>query len=440
MPRFIILLLCWLPACWSLAQDDVWLIDTAGQRPALTELDRQYIIARMDQLDLASCQTRLLRQRPRIVYRQLTLPHDGQDLHMNVAADVMRTGNMVIYTQSGDEWREYYDCPQDIVLPTLAIIATARVNYTEEIGSNAIRQEVLARHTQLSSHEPSKLMLRTDSDDINSLYLDFTLSSKHPLLPNATPLVRTQEAAADLLENLIPGDDEYLLQLYLAFSGRFSQYVGTRDSSPVVARRFNPSLFYRIWSSDDSWLDIGLAHESNGQRISTPESYARERADFLARREDPEFARDSLSRGWDYSFIEWRHDWSSKLVSELKLSHYLDQGPLQGKSEEYYLWEDNGTQLRPRRQYDGVSLSLQYNFNRSRCFLGDAFVCFRELELTQETGYSAMFDHNTTTLEFTSDLFGLPVQLWGRSGYNSDLVDYYRYVNSWGIGFELRTP
>ena len=83
MPRFIILLLCWLPACWSLAQDDVWLLDTAGQRPALTELDRQYIIARMDQLDLASCQTRLLRQRPRIVYRQLTLPHDGRDLHIN---------------------------------------------------------------------------------------------------------------------------------------------------------------------------------------------------------------------------------------------------------------------------------------------------------------------------------------------------------------------
>ena len=440
MSKYLVSLALLLAPALVQAQNDVWLIDIAGQRPRLTELDRQYIIARMDQLDFASCQTRLLRQRPRIVYRQLTLPHDGQDLHVNVAADVMRTGNMVIYTQRGDEWQEYYDCPQDIVLPTLAIIATARVDYTEEVGSNAIKQEVLARHTQLSSHEPSKLMMRTDSDDINALYLDFTLSSKHPLLPNATPLVRTQELAADLLEDLIPGDDEYLLQLYLAFSGRFSQYVRTRDSSPVVARRFNPSLFYRIWSSDDSWLDIGFAHESNGQRISTPESYARERADFVARREDADFARDSLSRGWDYSFIEWRHDWSSKLVSELKLSHYLRSGPLQGQSEEYYLWEDNGARLRPRRQYDGVSLGLQYNFNRSRCFLGDAFVCLRELELTQETGYSAMFDHNTTTLEFTSDVFGLPVQLWGRTGYNSDLVDYYRYVNSWGIGFELRTP
>jgi hypothetical protein len=283
-------------------------------------------------------------------------------------------------------------------------------------------------------------MMRTDSDDINALYLDFTLSSKHPVFSNAAPLVRAQELAADVLEQFIPGNDEYLMQLYLAFSGRFSQYIGTRDSSPVVARRFNPSLFYRLWSSDDSWLDLGFAHESNGQRINTPESYARERASYLAKREDPDFARDYLSRGWDYSYIEWRHVWTSNLRSQLGLSHYLGQGPLQGQSEEYYTWEDNGTQLRPRRQYDGVSLTLQYNFNRSRCFLGGSFVCFKEMELTQETGYSAMFDNNTTTVEFTADVFGLPIQLWSRTGYNSDLVDYYNYSNSWGLGFELMTP
>lgn len=430
------------PSCF--AQDSVVLIDSAAQQPLLTALDRQYIVERLAQLNLSECQTRVLRERPRIVYRQLTLPHRGQPLHISVAADVMRTLNMVIYIESGDEWREFYDCPRDTLLPALAIIATAQVDTRtlgqEEIGSNAIRQQVLARHSQLSSHESSKLLLRTDSDDINALYLDFTLSSKHPLFASAAPMVRVQEVAADVLENLIPGNDEYLMQLYLAFSGRFSQYVGTRDSSPVVARRFNPSLFYRLWSSDDSWLDVGFAHESNGQRISTLDSFARERASYIAKGEDPGFARDALSRGWDYSFIEWRHVWNSKLRSQLGLNHYLHKGPLQGLSEEYYTWEDGGTQLRPRRQYDGVSLTLQYNFNRSRCFLGEAFVCFKEMELTQETGYSAMFDNNTTTLEFTADVFGLPIQLWSRSGYNSDLVDYYNYSNSWGLGFELMTP
>jgi len=82
-------------ANWCHAQDDVVLIDSAAQQPLLTPLDRQFIVARLAQLDLSECQTRILRERPRIVYRQLSLPHRGQPLHISVAADVMRTLNMV---------------------------------------------------------------------------------------------------------------------------------------------------------------------------------------------------------------------------------------------------------------------------------------------------------------------------------------------------------
>src|SRR5690606_21548531 len=115
----------------------------------------------------------------------------------------------------------------------------------------------------------------------------------------------------------------------------------------------------------------------------------------------------------------------------------LSNGPLQGGAEEYNTWEDGGDVLRPRRQYDGVSLDVQYNFNATRCLLGELPICFSKLQLTQETGYSAMFKNNSTTLELTTDFFGLPIQLWTRSGYNSDLVDYYNYSNSWGVGIEL---
>ena len=159
-------------APWCQAQDDVLLVDAAEQHPLLTALDRRYIVERLAHLNLGECQTRILRDRPRNVYRQLTLPHRGQPLHVSVTADVMRTLNMVIYIQSGDEWREFYDCPRDILLPALAIIATAQVDNSQTgqavIGSNAIRQEVLARHSQLSSHEPSRLMMRTDSDDLKN--------------------------------------------------------------------------------------------------------------------------------------------------------------------------------------------------------------------------------------------------------------------------------
>jgi hypothetical protein len=249
-----------------------------------------------------------------------------------------------------------------------------------------------------------------------------------------------QEKAADFLEALVPGDQEYLGQLYLAFTGRLSQYLGTRDSSPVVSRRLNPSVFYRMWSSDAEWFDLGIGHESNGQHVDTPESFVRTQQDHVLRGEPAAFARDVLSRGWDYTYVEWQHEWNTQWHSHLQVRHYLDNGPMQGKAEEYNTWEDGGTVERPRRQFDGISLSLQYNFNRSRCFLGTAFVCFKQAELTQETGYSGLFQHNSTTIEFTTDFFGLPVQLWSRNGYASDLVDYYRYTKSWGLGFELKTP
>ncbi len=437
--RAMLVALACLTAASVLAQDSVVLVDDSGQTPQLTDLDKLYIATRLEQLDLGQCQTRILNQQPQVIYRQLTLRHQDKDLFINVADDVMRTRNMVIYTASGKEWREYYDCQYEVLLPALAIIATARVG-TTDIGSNNIRQEVLARNTQLSSHEASKLMMRTDSHNPSHPYLDFTLSMKHPLFANWGTLVRQQERAAGLLQGVMPDHQEYLLQMYLAFTGRLSQFLGTRESSPVVARRLNPSLFVRVWRSDEEWFDLGVGHESNGQHIDNLATFQRTEQDHVARGESPDFARDALSRGWDYTYLEWQHVWTSQWYSHLQLRQYLNNGPFQGKSEEYNTWEDGGDVARPRRQYDGVSLGMQYNFNRSRCFLGTAGVCFKKLDLTQETGYSGLFKHNTTTVEFTTDFFGLPIQLWSRTGYGVDLVDYYRYTKSWGLGFELKTP
>jgi hypothetical protein len=205
----------------------------------------------------------------------------------------------------------------------------------------------------------------------------------------------------------------------------------------VVARSFNPTLFYRFWTSDTNFLDFEYGHESNGQRISSLEALEREGADYATAGEPVAYARDGLSRGWDYTGIRWRRTWNDKWVTQLELRKFLGDSYLQGEPEEYNLWEDGGTQLRPRKQYDGLRFGFQYNFNRSRCFLGSLPVCFQRVALTQETGYSAIFDNNTTTLELTSDLFGLPVQLWAKTGYNSNLVDYYRQVTSWGLGIEL---
>jgi hypothetical protein len=431
-----LVLLCGL-VCSSatMAQTDLALRNRDGLAADLPDVDRAFVQSRLERLALDQCRSQAMQSLPRVDFRYLDATVAGRRLRLFVQPDVMLSGVVVIVQETPDGLVEYTHCDATPLVPVLAIMATSEIS--GESLSKRTQQAVLADNSFLTSHEPSHLMLRNDTLDSSANYMDFSLSVKHPVLPNAAPLNAVHNTVTTALEGFLPGDNEFFMQMYLSFSGRFSQYIGERQSSPVVARSFRPTLFYRFWTSPSNFLDFEYGHESNGQRINTPEALLREQDDYVASGEPAFYARDSLSRGWDYTALRWRRTWNDKWVTRLELRHYLDDGVLQGAPEEYNTWEGNGAQVRPRRQYDGVSLGFQYNFNRSRCFLGTLPVCFQRVELTQETGYAAMFDHNNTTLELTSDLFGLPVQLWAKTGYNSNLVDYYRHSTSWGLGIEL---
>jgi hypothetical protein len=106
---------------------------------------------------------------------------------------------------------------------------------------------------------------------------------------------------------------------------------------------------------------------------------------------------------------------------------------MQGAPEEYNDWERQGAEPKPRDEYDGLKFSIQYILPETLCLIA----CFDRVEVMHQTGYGAMFDNNTNSIELTASLFGIPFHLWAQSGYNSDLVDYYDYTNSWGIGVEF---
>jgi hypothetical protein len=417
------------------AQSNLVLMDGNGSLAKLSDVDKSFIMSWMTTLDLDQCTTQTLSSRPFVSYRFLQVPYEDLKLNLVIQPDVISTGNVVIYADTPAGLREYTGCNTATLLPVLAVMVTATVEQQSRVS--LMQQHVLAQNSSLTTYEPNHLMMRNDNNDSDTMYMDFTLSSKYPIFPNEPHLNAFHEAATTTLENLLPGDDEFFMQFYVGFSGRFSQYLGTRDSSPVVSRRYNPTVFYRIWGTEVNYFDLGVGHESNGQRIHTEEAYLREADDFEANGEPREHARDGISRGWDYNFVHWQHDWNPNLVTGITLRHYLPDGPMQGPVEEYNLWEDGGTHLRPRDNYDGISFNAQYLFNRSRCLLTELPFCFKKVEITQETGYAKMFRNNTTTVEFTSDIFGLPIQLWSKTGYNSNLVDYYQYTTSWGIGIEL---
>lgn len=291
----------------------------------------------------------------------------------------------------------------------------------------------------LTSHEPNTMFARTDSGDESQFYMDATLSVKYPIFK---PVIEAVARKFDV------DPESHTPRLYLAFSTRFSQYIASRKSSPVVARRYNPELFLRVWRdgsrgrTNPSYWDFGYGHESNGQRISDLSALQLAEANALAAGDPANSARERISRGWDYVSIDWNKEWNTPFLPNLdgrtetliEYRHYLDNGLLQGKPEEYNVWEGDGAGAKTRDYYSGLKLSLQYDLTNIAC---SGFVCFNRVQLTHETGYAKPFKNNTTNLELSTELLGLPFYIWGRSGYNNDLADYYKYSNSWGIGLEF---
>ncbi|HEY5594673.1 MAG TPA: hypothetical protein VIL61_05870 [Nitrospiria bacterium] len=282
---------------------------------------------------------------------------------------------------------------------------------------------------KLQSHEPNTVGLTFDSNDVP--YLDLKFSLKYPILHNGLYCGRT-------------ADSWGLPFLYAAGTVRFAQYSSNdRHSSPVIGKRYNPMLFGRYWfKSEDNvdkyaYIDLGYAHESDGQSIDDPASYDALRA---SNPDHPEFANDFISRGWDYYNLSGKEYF---VIGDVILSTYLDlkyfptRSPPQGKTEEFNDWEV-ARDGKPRRSVDGITGALKFSSKTLKVCRDFLKSC--KLAAIYTTGYKDPFKYSTVRLEFTGRAWALPpVMVWWSDGYNSDLVDYFKRVRSYGFSVELRT-
>ena len=342
------------------------------------------------------------------------------------------------------------------------------------------REESRRRHGHLPkaisqlfrSYEPTQLGYTKDRGD--DPFMDFTFSAMFPL-----PLF-----AGDYPDPIRHRTDEPFFRptrytgpnLYFAGTLRAGQYIGTRPSSPVVGKRFNPLLALRFWAQDlagrreseDNFLEFVYAHESNGQFIASPgrfhdqlRVYLNQAADApspdaatLARSTALASTRDNISRGWDYVGLQFARDWDSNFFDSwapeatiglrVKLNYYLRQGLLQGDAEQFNAWEATPGGFTPdpegkaRQHVDGLSFRYTLSVAPPRdpnALTGwSQFFRFeRRYAFTWTTGYAQPFRYNTIKAESGLNIYGLPLMLWYRYGYNSDLVDYYRHSHSYGL-------
>lgn len=271
----------------------------------------------------------------------------------------------------------------------------------------------------LSSDEPNRLGCTKDSYE-GSCFMDFTLSMRYPLF----------------YEVLQEGHKFDMLPFF-SFTGRMGQYSGSvRHSSPVVTKRFNPKLYFRVYTSDtvgqplgtadskQDFYDVGYAHESNGQYVDTVALFNSTAASVGG----PDIAQDYISRGWD--FLSYRRHLHFHALGtnsmDIDLRYFLSYGLLQKGREEYFPWEAPRAITRIS-QVDGIRLKVDRDFN---------WYGFKGATLFYTTGYRNLARWNTFRAElgFTplSNIMGMPIVLWGQTGYNNNVTQYYR--NAWSVG------
>ncbi|MDH3347760.1 MAG: hypothetical protein OEM02_06635 [Desulfobulbaceae bacterium] len=277
-------------------------------------------------------------------------------------------------------------------------------------------------HIKLQDYEPNTVVMRNDDNDEPNL--SFTISQMIPMFHGGCFGDKSKQK-------------EWWVVPYFALTAQFGFYVHTRESSPVVGKRFNPKLFVRRWLGDHgNYIDVGYAHESNGQSISTQEAYLKKKADILAKDEREEIANDYLSRGWDYVDVIAKY---STAVNQygftnsiyFKGKYFFSNGLLQGEPEEFNDWEtDEG---KSRSEVDGITIMLKttnISDQKNSRFKG---------VLLYTTGYESIFEYNTVGVELTFKPGDWPpFFLWASKGYKADLSDYYKDITSFGFGVELR--
>jgi len=310
----------------------------------------------------------------------------------------------------------------------------------------------------LRPNEPNILGFRKDAND--GWFLDIKLSLKYPI--NHDGLFKDKHE-----RNLFPFWS-------FAFTGAWAQYMFDRKSSPVIAKRYNPEIFARWWLRDKhNYIDVMYGHESNGQSIGSWDTYNVKQLE-ISSIDDPESgdnienARDYISRGWDYIgftyktrnpldiyFFEKQKQgnffYGKTLTTYMKFRYFLKDGLLQGGNEDFNPWEVFGPQCiddenkidwtfechqlndkYSRDRYDGLTFIFKNDTDYGSVFKGI------KTALIYTTGYKDVFENSTVRLEHTLNYNNLPIMIWMQTGYNSDLVDYYKRVKSYGIALELR--
>jgi len=210
-------------------------VTLSGKEKALPDWEADYLVLAVDRL-YANCARveNLPAGSVPAARNQLSVSYADQPLRVIQAlgGGTSPFSKLAIYSTDSVSVKRYHDCNPAHVLPVASIIESQNLDVARPERRTTAR---------LTSYEPNKVGWTYDDNDVNEGYLDALLSVKYPFLHDG-----------------YYSEESSFFSPFFAFSGRFSQYIESRNSSPGIGKRFNPKLFFRHWmGNENNYLDIG---------------------------------------------------------------------------------------------------------------------------------------------------------------------------------------
>ena len=337
-----------------------------------------------------------------------------------------------------------------LLVPGSALAATQSIEITDKIKRERTDNTDTKFFSKFAQWGDNEILARYTDTNGTRRHADVSLGFRY-LMTN-TPVPQGNEA-------------EYAVAI--AYQGEFDFFSLTRNSSPVVTTRHNPSIIYtRMWdpikTGLSSWF-LSLEHESNGQVTDTQERLQSELTAFALDYEGDEdvsaadifeMAQQTISRsnnfvafGANYRLGKDSHkDCASRfncIAIFTKVRHQLDKEP-----EDHIWWREGGSaelkdyvgteiDINAPLRMGNVETALRITYRTGQLIGGSPFkrhsVDVRYyVDVPVGRGIASLF--NLPKLE----LFAVPMVIRYHNGYLDELYNYSQRVSYLALGLHAR--
>jgi len=272
-----------------------------------------------------------------------------------------------------------------------------------------------------------------------------------------------------MTDSKLPTGEDWEYAVALAYQGEFDFFAYTRNSSPVVTTRHNPSIFYSRFRNPrkhnfTSWT-LSLEHESNGQSTSDIQglsdvinSISREYIDdnTVTQSSIFEMAKQTISRS--NNFFSLAGNYQFKVLDPqscdldiscvnlfVKLRHQLKIDV-----EDDIWWQVGGSD--ELKKFVGTKVELDTTFHYAKWDLKQG------IKISLQTGQLAggsPFKNNTIDVRYYIDIpigralakkvswldneaFAIPLVIRYHNGYLEELYRYQERSSYWSVGLHAK--